>query len=807
MGKRNRARKPQATASTTVNTANTEVHKLDNALAAVDNLIESESSSVFGAMAEKFKTAASSYNAASEQQKKAASESFGNDIQTLVGELKKLVEQNKQVELDVKQSLARQKQLEAAQEELKKKAEAEKKELDKQSKELLASKKKIAEDRAELAIKLEELKEQELDAESGFAAKHIEMLNSFEEKQTKLRESLEEKKLKLEKEIEELNKSKQTLNEAEKTLLDEKLQQLFAKEAELDEKEFQLNQEKALIERKRKQAQLTDEEASSYKTSLKDEIEKEFAYQISSLENQKANLEKQIAQYDQGEKQLLAKLSSFKELERQFEDATPQEVLEQLNHYKQTVNTLRSQLDEKPSEQLEEKFKELKKTYEALEQEYSNAHAELQQNKVQLTKNRMSVIELEQIQKQKQALEKHNQLLKAAVDQLSADVDDLVNKQQAKTAFPALLELDSKLRAKGRTEFVPSLKDFANELQHRIAWDSYEQKELYYRLEDIRLFIAGLAMSRLHILQGISGTGKTSLAKAFARAVGGGVKTISVQAGWRDKGDLIGHFNAFEKKFYEQETLQALYEAQSPAYSDRPYIVLLDEMNLSRPEQYFAEFLSALELDPKDRILTLMTTGQPNGPEKLIDGRKIKIPENLWFIGTANHDETTFEFADKTYDRAHVMELPRHKSTFHINKDLEPVTYSFDSLEEAFNAATKKHSNTVNKLIKDLDDSEFSMLLEEELNVSWGNRLERHLSRFIPVMLECGSDLGFALDHMLATKVLRTGKATGRYDTEQEDISSLIDALSEFWRTQGFNSKPEASFKLLNNELKKKSSL
>ena len=807
MGKRNRARKPQATASTTVNTANTEVHKLDNALAAVDNLIESESSSVFGAMAEKFKTAASSYNAASEQQKKAASESFGNDIQTLVGELKKLVEQNKQVELDVKQSLARQKQLEAAQEELKKKAEAEKKELDKQSKELLASKKKIAEDRAELAIKLEELKEQELDAESGFAAKHIEMLNSFEEKENKLRESLEEKKLKLEKEIEELNKSKQTLNEAEKTLLDEKLQQLFAKEAELDEKEFQLNQEKALIDRKRKQAQLTVEEASSYKSSLKDEIENEFAYQISSLENQKASLEKQIAQYDQGEKQLLAKLSSFKELERQFEGTTPQEVVKQLNHYKQTVNTLRTQLDEKPSEQLEQNYKELKKTYEALEQEYNNAHAELQQNKVQLTKNKMSVIELEQIHKQKQALEKHNQLLKTAVDQLSADVDDLVNKQQAKTAFPALLVLDSKLRAKAITESVPSLRDFAKELQHRIAWDANEQKELYYRFEDICLFIAGLAMSRLHILQGISGTGKTSLAKAFARAVGGGVKTISVQAGWRDKGDLIGHFNAFEKKFYEQETLQALYEAQSPAYSDRPYIVLLDEMNLSRPEQYFAEFLSALELDPKDRILTLMTTGQPNGPENLIEGRKIRIPENLWFIGTANHDETTFEFADKTYDRAHVMELPRHKNTFEIDKDHEQVTYSFDSLEAAFEKASNKHYGKVEKLIKDLDKSEFSKVLERDFNVSWGNRLERHLIRFIPVMLECGSELDFALDHMLATKVLRAGKATGRYDTEREDISNLIDALIDFWELQKFDTQPDACLNLLERDLNKKSSL
>lgn len=806
MAKRSKARK-QSVATNVTNTSNSAVDKIGSALAAVDNLTESDDGSIFGALAEKLKLAKTSHDAASEEQKKEASESYGNDIQDLVGELKKLVEQSKKIEADNKQSLSRSKQLEESVEELKKKIELEKKELDKQSKELLANKKKNAEDTAEIANKLEELKEQELDAESGFAAKHMKMLESFEEKQNKLTESLEQKKLNLEKEVDELTKAKQSLNEAEKALLEEKLQELSYKEWALDEKEFQLNQEKTLIERKRKQAQLTNEEASSYKASLKGEIEQEFTYQISSLENQKENLEKQIAQYDLGEKQLLAKLSSFKDIERQFGDDTPQEILEQLNHYKQTVNKLRLELDEKPSEQLEQNYKELKKIYEALEQEYNNAHAELQQNKVQLTKSRMSVIELEQVQKQKQTLEKHNQLLKAAVDQLSTDVDDLVNKQQAKTAFPALLELDSKLRAKGITETVPSLTDFAKDLQHRIAWDADEQKELYYRLEDIWLFIAGLSMSRLHILQGISGTGKTSLAKAFARAVGGGVKTISVQAGWRDKGDLIGHFNAFEKKFYEQETLQALYEAQSPAYSDRPYIVLLDEMNLSRPEQYFAEFLSALELDPKDRIITLMTTGQPNGPEKLIDGRKIKIPENLWFIGTANHDETTFEFADKTYDRAHVMELPRHKNTFEINKDLELVTYSFDSLEAAFEAAANKHSSKVTKLIKELDSSELSMILEEEFNVSWGNRLERHFVRFIPVMLECGSDLGFALDHMLATKVLRAGKATGRYDTEHEDILNLIDALNDFWRTQGFNSKPEASLKLLNNELKKKSSL
>ncbi|MBN0287701.1 AAA family ATPase, partial [Pseudomonas aeruginosa] len=95
--------------------------------------------------------------------------------------------------------------------------------------------------------------------------------------------------------------------------------------------------------------------------------------------------------------------------------------------------------------------------------------------------------------------------------------------------------------------------------------------------------------------QGISGTGKTSLAKAFAKAMGGFCTDIAVQAGWRDRDDLLGHYNAFERRFYEKDCLQALYRAQTPRWRDTCNVILLDEMNLSRPEQYFAEFLSALE--------------------------------------------------------------------------------------------------------------------------------------------------------------------------------------------------------------------
>ena len=77
----------------------------------------------------------------------------------------------------------------------------------------------------------------------------------------------------------------------------------------------------------------------------------------------------------------------------------------------------------------------------------------------------------------------------------------------------------------------------------------------------------------------------------IARALGAGSTLVEVQAGWRDRQDLVGHFNAFERRFYESEFLQALYRAQSPRYSGLVNIVVLDEMNLSHPEQYFADLV------------------------------------------------------------------------------------------------------------------------------------------------------------------------------------------------------------------------
>ena len=120
---------------------------------------------------------------------------------------------------------------------------------------------------------------------------------------------------------------------------------------------------------------------------------------------------------------------------------------------------------------------------------------------------------------------------------------------------------------------------------------------LFYKEEMVRIFISALASTRLVILQGISGTGKTSLAYAWGKFLKHSSCVASVQPSWRDRTDMFGYFNEFTKKFNETEMLKEMYKA---GYCDEVFTVILDEMNLSRVEYYFAEMLSILEMPNRD---------------------------------------------------------------------------------------------------------------------------------------------------------------------------------------------------------------
>ena len=111
---------------------------------------------------------------------------------------------------------------------------------------------------------------------------------------------------------------------------------------------------------------------------------------------------------------------------------------------------------------------------------------------------------------------------------------------------------------------------------------------LYYDISDIRRFIAGMAVTHILIMQGMSGTGKTSLAYAFGEFLSNHSVIVPIQPMWKEKSDLMGYYNEFTKRFNETVLLQKMYEAN---YTDDMYITVLDEMNIARVEYYFAEFL------------------------------------------------------------------------------------------------------------------------------------------------------------------------------------------------------------------------
>jgi hypothetical protein len=290
---------------------------------------------------------------------------------------------------------------------------------------------------------------------------------------------------------------------------------------------------------------------------------------------------------------------------------------------------------------------------------------------------------------------------------------------------------------------------------------------------------------------------------AFARAVGTQFKDddnlIQVQAGWRDPQDLVGHYNAFEKRFYEQKFLRALYRAATPLWSDAIHIIVLDEMNLSHPEQYFSDMLSTLEQPIDKRFIELMTHGAPQAPQLFIDGKRLKVPENLWFVGTANHDETTKDFADKTYDRAQVMEFAHRPVPFAVTPPharLKPLSHK--QLQRAFAKAQKDQGDVAEQVSRFLDE-ELRELLRREFGVGWGPRLEEQLKRYCPVVVAAGGSAGEAADHLLAMRLLR--KLKNRHDNRQDQLERLLDRIQESWPRLGKGPGPAKSDAILLGEL------
>ncbi|MBD5448924.1 MAG: hypothetical protein HDR28_01950 [Lachnospiraceae bacterium] len=202
------------------------------------------------------------------------------------------------------------------------------------------------------------------------------------------------------------------------------------------------------------------------------------------------------------------------------------------------------------------------------------------------------------------------------------------------------------------------------------AMDYHSQKRsLFYNMKDFVNIHTALKCNSLVILSGLSGTGKSAIVDIYARALGINNTTnpdenrmlfIPVRPSWNDDSDLLGYVDLVHMVYRASDSgfVDFLVRAQRDENKDKLYIVCFDEMNLARVEHYFSQFLSLLERPTNQRELQLY--------DKQYSGRlynsaeypsRIKIGDNVKFIGTVNIDESTYHFSDKVLDRANVIQL------------------------------------------------------------------------------------------------------------------------------------------------------
>ncbi|MCA6623077.1 MAG: hypothetical protein IM542_11010 [Pseudanabaena sp. M165S2SP1A06QC] len=662
----------------------------------------------------------------------------------------------------------------------------------------------------ELSTKERQLKEQELNAEAGFMAQNQAALKALDEATENLRQErdrlyqeIAERRRTLDSEIaEQQDRLAQELNARRQQHEND----LAVRQAELETEGQDLQNLRKIARREQKNLKLERELLLEDKESI--DLK---AQHLSSTSIEKLNVKIQILEERLKQSNLLResfeqKLINRTEADRRFGSRTPDEVIAELTSLGEENHSLRQKLSEQPSQASLERLQKLETLQETWESERLQLKIRVQEQERALSLSRVEVSNLETLRNEKEAMEASNSRLRKALEDLRGDLALSIADDQKRSQFEHCAAMDQNTLLQKPSQLykeTTDLRAFAKDLRDRIALSQGRGKELYYSEQDIRAFLGGLAMSRLHILQGISGTGKTSLPLAFARAMGdrqpSNFKLIEIQAGWRDRQDLIGYFNAFEGRFYESDFFKAIYEAQTPLYRDQIYIVLLDEMNLSRPEQYFADFLSKLEQAESGRTPTLSLQSDLNKPfPNLFQNKELVIPPNIWFIGTANQDETTLEFADKTYDRAHVMELHQQAEAFNVGRIESRYPVSYSALTNAFNEAKRIHLDQATESWEFINESELRDLLKR-FRLGWGNRLKRQVDSFVPVVVAAGGTVGEATDHIFATKVLR--KLRDRHDTPVDDLKQLQTYIAENWQMLDQSSNPDQSLNILQEEI------
>jgi len=291
--------------------------------------------------------------------------------------------------------------------------------------------------------------------------------------------------------------------------------------------------------------------------------------------------------------------------------------------------------------------------------------------------------------------------------------------------------------------------------------DKTKEAGLIFSPQIIQRFVASLCTKPFVICSGLSGSGKTKLAQAFAQWISAHKSQyviVPVGADWTNREPLLGYPNALDKSEYvvpENGVLDLMIRAkqnfENKEEPTKPYFLILDEMNLSHVERHFADFLSTMESGDDIPLHQIEDEKQPIPSS-------IKLPKNLFIIGTVNIDETTYMFSPKVLDRANTIEFRLTEqdlsdfiqSDIKLNMDLLPGEGG--NMGESFMELALKETEKNLKSSEEILKYFFSEL--KKSGAEFGYRTITEIGRLMEMLKELGEKDNNLLDIAIMQKLL-----------------------------------------------------
>jgi len=308
---------------------------------------------------------------------------------------------------------------------------------------------------------------------------------------------------------------------------------------------------------------------------------------------------------------------------------------------------------------------------------------------------------------------------------------------------------------------IESTKQSISSFNLILFYENIKEAGLIFSHQLIQRFIASLCTKPFVICSGLSGSGKTKLAQAFVQWISESekqYKIIPVGADWTNREPLLGYPNGLDSTSYvtpDSGALQLILEASKVENKNKPFFMILDEMNLSHVERYFADFLSIMESGDS---IKLYSGADRVDSEGIKIEQEIKWPKNMFIIGTVNIDETTYMFSPKVLDRANTIEFRLTETDLekYINSD---ATLKMNLLlNQDANKSESFMRMALQETVKNLKSNESDLkLFFSELKKSgaeFGFRTANEMGRLMYMLKELGEKGDTLLDIAIMQKLL-----------------------------------------------------